>query len=117
MKNTILYHRNGKRSNKAQAVLEYAVLIGVVAMAMSAMALYVKRAIQANMKTIQNQVNEEVTATSSSEQTYDLSQGSAPSSNDDDYEDYDDDILPPPGHPAPPDSDDDGSDRDLERLE
>ncbi|MCX5707814.1 MAG: hypothetical protein NTY14_02345 [Candidatus Omnitrophica bacterium] len=43
---------------KAQSVIEYALLIAVVAMAFSAMYLYGNRAVKANFKLIQDRVNE-----------------------------------------------------------
>ncbi len=44
-----------------QSVLEYAVLIAAVAAALIAMQLYVRRSIQANLKTVENQINAEAT--------------------------------------------------------
>ena len=46
-----------------QSVLEYAVLIGVVAAALVAMQLYVRRSIQANLKALEDQVNAEAVTT------------------------------------------------------
>jgi len=46
-----------------QSVLEYAILIGVVSAALITMSLYVRRAIQANLKTVQNQINAETNDT------------------------------------------------------
>ncbi len=43
---------------KAQATLEYAVMVAVVAAAFIAMHTYVQRAVQANLKSLQNQLNE-----------------------------------------------------------
>ncbi|MBI4322863.1 MAG: hypothetical protein HY596_01160 [Candidatus Omnitrophica bacterium] len=40
-------------------MLEYAVLIGIVAAALIAMQLYVRRSIQANLKVLEDQVNAE----------------------------------------------------------
>jgi Flp pilus assembly pilin Flp len=42
---------------KGQSVIEYALLIAVVAMAFAAMSTYGQRAVQANMKMIQERVN------------------------------------------------------------
>ena len=42
-----------------QATLEYAVFTAVVAAALMAMNVYVRRAIQANLKQVQDQVNAE----------------------------------------------------------
>jgi Flp pilus assembly pilin Flp len=42
---------------KAQSLLEYALLVGVVAAALMAMGVYVQRAIKANLRIIEEQVN------------------------------------------------------------
>jgi len=42
---------------KAQSILEYAMIVAVVATALAAMSTYLKRSIQANLKTLENQVN------------------------------------------------------------
>jgi len=42
---------------KAQSVIEYALLIAVVAMAFAAMATYGERAVNANVKMIQERIN------------------------------------------------------------
>ena len=48
------------RKNKfAQSVLEYALLIAVVAAAFVEMKVYVQRAVQANFKIIEDRINEE----------------------------------------------------------
>lgn len=44
---------------RGQSVIEYALLIAVVAAAFMAMHLYMQRAVQANFKLIQEQVNAE----------------------------------------------------------
>ena len=44
---------------KGQSTIEYALLIAVVAAAFLAMQLYVQRAVQANFKMVEDQVNEE----------------------------------------------------------
>ena len=54
---------NFMRKKKAQSILEYAILIAVVTAALISMSLYVRRAIQANLKTIENQINSEVDET------------------------------------------------------
>ena len=54
---------DSKRLSRAQAIIEYALLISVVAIAIMAMSLYVKRAIQANLKTIEYQINLESNTT------------------------------------------------------
>lgn len=46
-----------------QSILEYAILISVVSAALITMSLYVRRAIQANLKTIENQINAETNET------------------------------------------------------
>ena len=48
------------KKRRAQSILEYSILIAVVTAALISMSLYVKRAIQANLKTIENQINAEV---------------------------------------------------------
>lgn len=47
----------------AQSVLEYAILIGVVSAALITMSLYIRRAIQANLRTVEDQINAEVNET------------------------------------------------------
>lgn len=42
---------------RGQATLEYAVFIGVVAAALVAMQLYLRRSIQANLKALEDQIN------------------------------------------------------------
>jgi len=49
------------RFRRGQSVLEYAAFIAVVAAAIGAMTLYVRRAIQANLKTLEQRVNAEAT--------------------------------------------------------
>jgi len=44
---------------KAQSTIEYALLVAVVAAAFLAMRLYMERAVQANFKLIEDQVNAE----------------------------------------------------------
>jgi len=44
---------------KVQSILEYSMLIAVVAAAFTAMTIYAKRAVQANLNTIEEQVNAE----------------------------------------------------------
>jgi len=41
----------------AQSTLEYALIIAVVVAALSAMSVYVQRSIQANLKTVEDQIN------------------------------------------------------------
>ena len=45
---------------KAQSIIEYALLIATVAAAFIAMYLYMQRAVQANFKVIEEQVNDGV---------------------------------------------------------
>ncbi len=40
-----------------QSIVEYALLLSIVAAAIGAMSLYVQRSVQANVKVIENQVN------------------------------------------------------------
>ena len=42
---------------KAQSVIEYAVLVAIVAAAFMAMHLYMQRSVQANFKIIEDQIN------------------------------------------------------------
>ena len=42
---------------KAQSVLEYAMIISVVVAALMAMNVYVQRAVQANLKMVEDRVN------------------------------------------------------------
>ena len=42
-----------------QSTLEYAIFVGVVAAALMAMSDYVRRSIQANLKSVEDQVNAE----------------------------------------------------------
>ena len=44
---------------KAQTTIEYAVLISLMAAAIITMHLYVRRAFQGNLKTVENQLNDE----------------------------------------------------------
>jgi len=44
---------------KAQSTIEYALLIAIVAAAFLAMNLYVQRAVQANFKLVEDQINAE----------------------------------------------------------
>lgn len=46
-----------------QSTLEYAVFIAVVSAALIGMQIYVRRAIQANLKTLEDQVNAEAVPT------------------------------------------------------
>jgi Flp pilus assembly pilin Flp len=46
-------------TGQGQSTLEYAVFTAVVAAALIAMQVYVRRSIQANLKTLENQVNAE----------------------------------------------------------
>ncbi len=48
-----------KRSLKGQATVEYAIFVAVVAAALVSMGLYVRRAIQANLKVVETQINGE----------------------------------------------------------
>lgn len=44
-------------ARKAQATLEYALFVAVVSAAVGAMAVYVRRSIQANLKVLEQQIN------------------------------------------------------------
>lgn len=44
---------------KAQSIIEYALLIAIVAAAFLGMRVYMQRAVQANLKMIENQINAE----------------------------------------------------------
>lgn len=46
-----------KRNSIGQTVLEYSIIITVIAAALTMMGSYVRRSIQANLKMIENQVN------------------------------------------------------------
>jgi len=46
-------------ARKAQSTLEYAVIITVVVAALTAMSVYVQRAIQAQLKQVEKQINNE----------------------------------------------------------
>ncbi len=46
-----------KCGNKAQSTIEYALLIAIVAAAFIAMQVYMQRAVQANFKLVEEQVN------------------------------------------------------------
>ena len=48
-----------KKSTRAQTVIEYAILISVVAIAFVAMKTYVERSVNANIKLIEEQINVE----------------------------------------------------------
>jgi uncharacterized protein (UPF0333 family) len=49
--------RRDKKKNKGQSILEYTMLILIVASAFMAMGTYIRRAVQANLKMIEDQVN------------------------------------------------------------
>lgn len=44
---------------KGQSIIEYSILILIIAAAVMAMRIYVQRAVQANLKTIEENINEE----------------------------------------------------------
>lgn len=48
-----------KAKTRAQSVLEYSIIVATIAAALTLMGSYVRRAIQANLKMIENQVNSE----------------------------------------------------------
>ncbi|MCG2713866.1 MAG: hypothetical protein L6308_03345 [Candidatus Omnitrophica bacterium] len=43
--------------NRAQSILEYALIISVVVATLAAMSIYVQRSAQANLKVIEDQIN------------------------------------------------------------
>jgi len=45
------------RKRKFQSIIEYVLLVGIVAAALVAMTVYVQRATQANLKLIEEQLN------------------------------------------------------------
>lgn len=47
-----------KKAKNSQSTLEYAMLVVVVAAAFIAMHTYVQRAVQANLKSVEDQINE-----------------------------------------------------------
>lgn len=51
--------RTHKYLVSGQAILEYAVFIAVIAAALTTMSVYVRRAIQANLKGVEDQINGE----------------------------------------------------------
>ncbi len=48
---------NANGTDKAQSTLEYAMIIAVVVTALMAMSIYVQRSVQANLKTVEDQIN------------------------------------------------------------
>lgn len=46
-------------NKKAQSIVEYITLLTVAALALAAMATYVQRAANANLRVVENQINEE----------------------------------------------------------
>jgi len=48
-----------RRFIKAQSILEYALIVAVVVAALTAMSVYVQRSVQANLKTVEDQINAE----------------------------------------------------------
>jgi Na+-transporting NADH:ubiquinone oxidoreductase subunit NqrC len=47
---------------KTQSIVEYIVLLSVVATALTAMSVYIQRATQANLKLMEDQINAEATS-------------------------------------------------------
>lgn len=58
----LMLTRDKKMTGKknGQSILEYSVIVAVVVAALSLMSIYIRRAIQANLKLIEDQVNTEV---------------------------------------------------------
>lgn len=48
------------RSKRAQSIIEYALLVAIVTAAFLAMRLYVQRGVNAGLKEIENQLNEDM---------------------------------------------------------
>lgn len=44
--------------NKAQSILEYALMVGIITAAIVAMALFIQRSVKSNVNVMQNQVEE-----------------------------------------------------------
>lgn len=57
MNSSNILNESGNRMKKGQSIIEYALLIAVVATAIGAMSVYVRRAVQANFKVIEQRVN------------------------------------------------------------
>ena len=51
------FKRRKLRGKRGQNALEYTMIIAAAAMALTAMSLYVQRAMQANLKSMEDQVN------------------------------------------------------------
>jgi len=49
-------------TRQGQSILEYALIIAVVVAALMAMSVYVQRSVQANLKTVEDQINAEPTS-------------------------------------------------------
>ncbi len=49
--------------NKSQSLIEYSLIIAVVVSALTAMSVYVRRSMQANLKLVENQINAEADRT------------------------------------------------------
>lgn len=47
------------KGSRGQSILEYALIIAVVVAALTAMSVYVQRSVQANLKTVEDQINAE----------------------------------------------------------
>jgi Flp pilus assembly pilin Flp len=52
---------NNKLKINGQSIIEYAVIVSVVVAALTAMSVYVQRSVQANLKTVENQINAQPT--------------------------------------------------------
>jgi len=50
--------KNSRARKRGQSVLEYSLLIAIVVAALTAMNLYVQRSVKANLKMIENQIND-----------------------------------------------------------
>ena len=58
-KRTTKINQDKPCTKQAQSTLEYALIIAVVVAALTAMSVYVQRSIQANLKTVEEQINAE----------------------------------------------------------
>ena len=52
--------KDGKKTSRAQSVFEYALLISIVAIALMTMSVYVRKALDTNIKTIEEKINPDV---------------------------------------------------------
>jgi Flp pilus assembly pilin Flp len=48
------------KNKKSQSVLEYGLFVAVIAAALVSMGLYISRSVKANLKMVENQVNQKI---------------------------------------------------------